>query len=266
VSQAIHSTALIDRSAHLGPNVRVGAYAIVEADTVLGEGCEVQAHAVICRGSTIGARNLIGYGAVIGAEPQDHSFKGAPSRVEIGSGNRIREYVTIHRSARENGATVVGNDNFLMSGVHLAHDTRVGNATIIVNNTLLAGHVQVDDRAFLGGATLVHQHVRIGSLAITRGGTRLTKDVPPYLMAVAINQVSGINRLGLRRAGFSQETRRTVQAAYELIYRANLNISQALAELRVKFHQPEITAFIDFIATSQRGICRERRLRDDDEE
>jgi UDP-N-acetylglucosamine acyltransferase len=266
VSQAIHATALIDRSAHLGSGVRVGAYAIIEADTVVGEGCEVQAHAVLCRGTTIGARNLIGYGAIIGAEPQDHSYQGAPSRVEIGSGNRLREYVTIHRSTKENGATVVGNDNFLMSGVHLAHDTRVGNSTIIVNNTLLAGHVQVDDRAFLGGATLVHQHVRIGSLAITRGGTRLTKDVPPYLMAVAINQVSGINRLGLRRAGFSQETRRTVQAAYELIYRANLNITQALAELRVKFHQPEITAFIDFIAASQRGICRERRLRDDDEE
>ncbi len=262
----IHATALIDRSAHLGPNVRVGPYAIVEADTVLGEGCDVQAHAVICRGTTLGPNNVIGYGAVLGAEPQDHSYKGAPSRVEIGSGNRIREYVTIHRSTKEGGATVVGNDNFLMSGVHLAHDTRVGNATTIVNNTLLAGHVQVDDRAFLGGATLVHQHVRIGSLAITRGGTRLTKDVPPYLMAVAINQVSGINRLGLRRAGFSQETRRTVQAAYELIYRANLNISQALGELRLKFHQPEITAFIDFIAASQRGICRERQRRDDDEE
>jgi UDP-N-acetylglucosamine acyltransferase len=266
VNAAIHPTALVDRSARLGANVRVGAYAIVEGEAVVGEGCEIQAHAIVCQGTTLGPRNFIGYGAVIGAEPQDHSFKGAPSRVEIGSGNRIREYVTIHRSASEGGATVIGNDNFLMSGVHCAHDTRVGNGTIIVNNTLLAGHVQVDDRAFLGGATLVHQHVRIGSLAITRGGTRLTKDVPPYFMAVAINQVSGINRLGLRRAGFSQETRRTIQAAYELIYRANLNISQALEELRAKFHQPEIRVFIDFIAGSQRGICRERARRDDDEE
>ena len=266
MNAAVHPTALIDRSAHLGANVRVGAYAIVEGDVTVGDDCEVQAHAILCRGTTIGARNLVGYGAVIGAEPQDHSFKGAPSRVEIGFGNRIREYVTIHRSAKEGGATVIGNENFLMSGVHCAHDTRVGNNTIIVNNTLLAGHVQVDDRAFLGGATLVHQHVRIGSLAITRGGTRLTKDVPPYFMAVAINQVSGINRLGLRRAGFSQETRRTIQAAYELIYRANLNISQALDELRAKFHQPEIKVFIDFIAASQRGICRERAKRDDDEE
>ena len=153
-----------------------------------------------------------------------------------------------------------------MGGVHLGHDTQVGSGAILANNTLLAGHVQVGDRAFLGGATIVHQHVRIGALAITRGGTRLGKDVPPYLMAVATNQVSGINRLGLRRAGFSQEARRTVQAAYELIYRANLNITQAVTELRAKFHQPEILAFIDFISSSQRGICHERPRGGDEEE
>jgi UDP-N-acetylglucosamine acyltransferase len=254
----IHPTALIDRSAHLGAGVNIGPYAIVEADTVLGDGCEVQAHAVICRGTILGARNLIGYGAVLGADPQDFSYRGAPSRVEIGSGNRIREYVTIHRATKENGATLVGDDNFIMGGVHLAHDTRVGNSVILANNTLLAGHVEVGDRAFLGGATIVHQHVRIGSLVITRGGTRLGKDVPPYLIAVATNQVAGVNRLGLRRAGLSQETRRTIQAAYELIYRTKLNITQALAELRVKFHQPEIVALIDFIADSKRGICLER--------
>jgi UDP-N-acetylglucosamine acyltransferase len=254
----IHPTALIDRTAHLGADVKIGPYAIVEADTVLGDYCEVLAHAVICRGTILGARNQIGYGAVLGAEPQDFSYRGAPSRVEIGSGNRIREYVTIHRATKENGATVVGNDNFLMGGVHLAHDTRIGNRVILANNTLLAGHVEVGDQAFLGGATVVHQHVRIGRLAITRGGTRLGKDVPPYLMAVATNQVSGINRLGLRRAGVSQEARRTIQAAYELIYRTKLNITQALDELRAKFHQPEIVAFIDFIADSKRGICRER--------
>jgi UDP-N-acetylglucosamine acyltransferase len=233
---------------------------------VLGEGCEVLAHAIICRGTILGARNQIGYGAVIGAEPQDFAYQGAPSRVEIGSGNRIREYVTIHRATQENGATVVGNDNFIMGGVHLGHDARVGNLTVLANNTLLAGHVEVGDRAFLGGATIVHQHVRIGTLVITRGGTRLGKDVPPYLMAVATNQVSGLNRLGLRRAGISQDGRRTIQAAYELIYRTRLNITQALEELRVKFHQPEILELIEFIASSKRGICQERNARDGDEE
>jgi UDP-N-acetylglucosamine acyltransferase len=266
VSQAIHPSAVIDRSAHLGADVRIGPYAIVEANAVVGDGCELFAHSVICRNTVLGERNQIGYGAVLGGDPQDFSYKGAPSRVEIGSGNRIREYVTIHRATVENGATQVGDDNFIMGGVHLGHDTRVGHGAILANNTLLAGHVQVGDRAFLGGATIVHQHVRIGALAITRGGTRLGKDVPPYLMAVATNQVSGINRLGLRRAGFSQETRRTIQAAYELIYRANLNITQAVTELRAKFHQPEIMAFIDFIASSQRGICRERARQAEDED
>ena len=265
MSQLIHPTALIDRSAHLGAGVRIGPYAIVEADVVLGDECEVLGHAVICRGSILGARNQIGYGAVIGGEPQDFSYKGAPSHVEIGSGNRIREYVTIHRATKENGATVVGNDNFLMGGVHLGHDVRVGNSVILANNTLLAGHVEIGDRAFLGGATIVHQHVRIGRLVITRGGTRLGKDVPPYLMAVATNQVAGLNRLGLRRAGMSQETRRTIQAAYELIYRTQLNITQALGELRAKFHQPEVIHLIEFIADSKRGICKERHSDDDAE-
>jgi UDP-N-acetylglucosamine acyltransferase len=266
VSQSIHPTAVIDRSAHLGADVRIGPYAIVEAGAVLGDGCELLAHAVICRGTILGARNQVGYGAVLGGDPQDFGYKGAPTRVEIGAGNRIREYVTIHRATVENGATRVGDDNFIMGGVHLGHDVRVGNGAILANNTLLAGHAQVGDRAFLGGATILHQHVRIGALAITRGGTRLGKDVPPYLMAVATNQVSGINRLGLRRAGFSHETRKTIQAAYELIYRANLNITQALTELRAKFHQPEVLAFIEFIASSQRGICKERRRGEEEEE
>lgn len=258
MSTRIHPTAVIDRAANLGAGVKVGPYAIIEGGVVLGDDTEVRAHAVICSGTTIGARNQIGYGTIIGAEPQDYAFKGAPSRVEIGTGNRIREYVTIHRASKEEGATTVGNDNFLMSGVHLGHDARVGNNSILANNTLLSGHVQIEDRVFLGGATLVHQFTRVGTLAITRGGTRIGKDVPPYFMAVDTNEVSGINRVGLRRAGLSHETRRAIQMAYELIYRSNLNVSQALAELHVKFHQPEIGHLIAFIESSRRGICRDR--------
>lgn len=254
----VHPTALVDSSARLGAGVQVGPYAIIEADCVIGEGCEIRAHAIICRGTVMGARNQVGYGAVLGAEPQDYAFKGGPSRVEIGARNTIREYVTIHRASKEGGATRVGDDNFLMGGVHLGHDVEIGHHVILANNTLLSGHVQVGDRAFLGGATLVHQFVRIGSLAITRGGTRLGKDVPPYFMAVATNQVSGINRVGLRRAGVSQETRKTIQAAYEMIYRSELNVSQAMKELRVKFHQPEVAHLLDFIVASKRGICRDR--------
>jgi len=258
MNERIHSTALIDPSAQLGDDVMVGPYALIEARCVIGDGCEIRGHAVICAGTILGAQNQVGYGAVLGAEPQDYAFKGTASRVEIGARNKIREYVTIHRATREGSATRIGDDNFLMGGVHLGHDVQLGSHVILANNTLLSGYVQVEDRAFLGGATIVHQFVRIGRLAITRGGTRLGKDVPPYCMAVDTNQVSGINRIGLRRSGVSYEARRAMQAAYELIYRSNLNVSQALEELRGKFHFPEITHLVEFISASKRGICRER--------
>jgi UDP-N-acetylglucosamine acyltransferase len=267
MNRPIHSTAVIDHSVQLGQEVRVGPFAVIEEGCVIGDRCEIRAHAVICAGTILGADNQIGYGAVLGAEPQDFAFKGSASRVEIGSRNRIREYVTIHRATKEGGATVVGNDNFLMGGVHLGHDTHVGNQAILANNTLLSGYVQVGDRAFLGGATIVHQFVRIGALAITRGGTRLGKDVPPYFMAVATNQVSGINRVGLRRAGISHESRRAIQAAYDMIYRSDLNVTQAMEELRAKFHQvPEIAHLLEFIPGTKRGICRDRNRVGDEEE
>ncbi len=263
----IHPTAIVDPKIDLGVEVKIGPYAIIESGCVIGDYTEVRAHAVICKGTLMGRRNQIGYGAVIGAEPQDFGYKGGPSRVEIGSGNKIREYVTIHRASQEATATSVGNENFIMGGVHIGHDAEVGSKVILANNTLLSGYVKVEDGAFLGGATIVHQHTRIGRLAITRGGTRLGKDVPTYFMATDTNQVSGINRIGLRRAGFSHETRRAIQAAFEMIYRSNLNVSQALEELAKKFHTPEIAHLAEFIRASKRGICRvEHSAKSDDED
>jgi UDP-N-acetylglucosamine acyltransferase len=267
MSTHIHPTALVEAGSDLGVEVRVGPYAIIETGCVIGDYCEVRAHAVIGKGTLMGPRNQIGYGAVIGAEPQDYGYKGGRSWVEIGSGNRIREYVTIHRASKEESATSIGDDNFLMGGVHAGHDVEIGNHAILANNTLLSGYVKVEDGAFLGGATIVHQHTRIGRLAITRGGTRLGKDVPPFFMATDTNLVSGINRIGLRRAGFSQETRRAIQAAFELLYRSDLNVSQALEELRHKFHIPEIAHLTEFIRASKRGICRgDRGSRVEEEE
>jgi UDP-N-acetylglucosamine acyltransferase len=256
MSTQIHPTAVVDSAVDLGGEVRIGPYAIIEAGCVIGDYCEVRAHAVICKGTLMGPRNQIGYGAVIGAEPQDYGYKGGRTWVEIGSGNKIREYVTIHRASTEGTATSIGNDNFLMCGVHVGHDGEIGHRTIMANNSLLGGFVKVEDAAFLGGGTVVHQHARIGQLAITRGGTRVAKDIPPFFMATDINQVSGINRIGLRRAGLSHETRRAIQAAFELIYRSNLNTTQALEELQNKFHLPEIAHLAEFIRSSKRGICR----------
>jgi len=263
----IHPTAIVDAKCDLGVEVKIGPYAIIESGCVIGDYCEIRAHAIVTKGTLMGPRNQIGYGAVIGGEPQDLGFKTARTWVELGSGNKIREYVTIHRATVENTATSVGNDNFIMGGVHLGHDVKVGDRTIMANNSLLAGHVQVEDGVFLGGATIVHQHTRIGRLAITRGGTRLGKDVPPFFMATDTNLVAGINRIGLRRAGLSQELRRAIQAAYDMLYRSDLNVSQALGELEQKFRQPEIAHLIAFIRTSKRGICKsERGVRAEDEE
>jgi UDP-N-acetylglucosamine acyltransferase len=254
----IHPTALIDAGAKLGADASVGPFAVIEAGCEIGEGCEIRAHAVIRGGVVMGPGNQVGVGAVLGGEPQDYAFKGTVSRVEIGARNRIGEYVTIHRATKEGSATRIGDDNFLMGGVHVGHDARIGNHAILANNTLLSGYVEVGDNVFLGGATVVHQFVRIGRMAITRGGTRLGKDVPPYFMAVATNTVSGINRVGLRRAGLSHETRKTIQAAYDLIYHSHLNVGQALDELRGKFHAPEVAVLVEFVAGSKRGICRAR--------
>jgi UDP-N-acetylglucosamine acyltransferase len=256
MSTQIHPSAIIDPGCDLGVEVQVGPYAIIEAGCVIGDYCEIRAHAVICKGTLMGPRNQVGYGTIIGGDPQDYGFKGGRTWVEIGAGNKIREYVTIHRASQEGTATSIGNDNFLMGGVHVGHDGDIGHHAILANNTLLGGYVQVEDGAFLGGATIVHQPARIGRLAITRGGTRVGKDVPPFFMATDTNLVSGINRIGLRRAGFSHETRRAIQAAFEMLYRSNLNVSQALEEVQHKFHQPEITHLVQFIKTSKRGICR----------
>jgi UDP-N-acetylglucosamine acyltransferase len=263
----IHPTAIVDAKTNLGVEVKIGPYAIVEAGCVIGDYSEIRAHAVIGKGTLMGPRNQIGYGAVIGGDPQDIGFKNARTWVELGSGNKIREYATIHRATVENTATSLGNDNFIMGGVHLGHDVKVGNRTIMANNALLAGFVQVEDGVFLGGATVVHQHTRIGRLAITRGGTRLGKDVPPFFMATDTNVVAGINRIGLRRAGYAHDLRRAIQAAFDMLYRSDLNVSQALGEIEQKFRQPEIAHLIAFVRSTKRGICKgERAGRVEDED
>jgi len=258
----IHPTASIAPSAQLGNNVRVGPGAQIDDGCVVGDDCEIRAHAVITGQAVLGKGNQIGYGAIIGAEPQDTSFKNEPSRVVVGDGNIIREYVTIHRGSKGGTETRLGDGNFLMVGCHVAHNCRIGNRVIIVNNVLLGGYVEVEDRAFLGGGAVVHQFVRIGELAIIRGRSALGKDLPPYFMACEVNEVSGLNRIGMRRAGFGEEVRRDLTRAYKLLYRSGLNISQALDTIEKELYAPargeEIGKLLAFIRGSKRGICRIR--------
>ena len=176
----IHPTALVSAGAQLADDVEIGAHTIIGEHVKIGAGCTVQANAILEGRTTLGERNFVGYGAIIGAPPQDFAYRESViSEVQIGEGNTFREYVTIHRGTKEGSATIVGNDCYLMAGSHLGHNVRLGDKVIIANNCLLAGYVEVDRGAVLGGGTVFHQFLRIGPLAMVRGGTRFGKDIPP---------------------------------------------------------------------------------------
>jgi UDP-N-acetylglucosamine acyltransferase len=253
----IHPAAIVDSAAQLAPDVEVGPGAIIGAGAMIGEGCRIQAHAVITGHVRMGARNTIGYGAIIGSDPQDFSFKPeTKSFVEIGDDNVIREYATIHRATKEGGATRVGNNNFLMTGVHMGHDSSVANRVVIANNCLLAGHVEVQNGAVLGGGSVFHQFLRVGKLCMVRGGERFNKDVPPFVSAYGTSLVSGINAIGLKRAGISAESRSEIKRAFKLVYRSGFNISQAIEESKKNSWGTEAQFFLDFIASAKRrGVC-----------
>jgi UDP-N-acetylglucosamine acyltransferase len=253
----LHPTAVIHPDAQLGVNVIVGPYAVIEGAARIGDRCEIQAHAVIGAHVEMGSDNVIGYGAILGGDPQDFAFQPKiRSGVQIGNGNKIREYATIHRGTHEGTFTVVGDACFLMAGAHLAHNVVLGSHVIVANNTLLGGHVQVGDRVFIGGGCVFHQFVRVGRLAICQGLSAFSKDIPPFTTAAERNGIAGLNVVGLRRAGFSAEQRAAIKEAFALLYRRRLNTAQALAAVRELALGAEAREFFDFVAAAKkRGIC-----------
>jgi UDP-N-acetylglucosamine acyltransferase len=257
----IHPTAMVSTRARLADDVEIGAHAIIGENVALGAGCIVQAHAVLEGRTTFGAGNFVGYGAIIGATPQDFAYRDSVvSEVRIGDANTLREYVTIHRGTKEGSATVVGNDCYLMVGTHLGHNVNLGDKVVIANNCLLAGYVEVGSGAVLGGGTVFHQFLRIGPLAMVRGGTRFGKDIPPYVSADGENLLSGVNAIGLRRAGFPPEVRQEIKRAFKLVYWSGINISQAIERAKESSWSAEAQAFFDFIAFSKRGVCGANRV------
>jgi UDP-N-acetylglucosamine acyltransferase len=257
----IHPTAVVSPRAELADDVEIGAYAIVGEDVTLGAGNVVQAHAVIEGRTTLGSGNFVGYGAIIGATPQDFAFReSVASEIRIGDGNTFREYVTIHRGTKEGSATVVANGCYLMVGTHLGHNVKLGDHVVIANNCLLAGYVEIGSGAVLGGGTVFHQFLRIGPLAMVRGGTRFGKDIPPFVSADGENLLSGINAIGLRRAGVAPAVRLEIKRAFKLIYWSGVNISQALERAKESTWSPEAQLFLDFIAASKRGVCGANRV------
>jgi len=253
----IHPTAVIHPQARLGERVSVGPFAVIEDDVVVGDGSVIQAHAVICRGVVMGKNNTIGHGAILGGEPQDFAFKPeVRSRVVIGNRNRIRECVTIHRGTTEGSETVIGDDCFLMGGVHLAHNVRLGDGVVIANNALFGGYVQVGDRVFIGGGCVFHQHIRVGRLAICSGGSAFSKDIPPCVIAAERNGVAGLNVVGLRRAGISAADRAEIKRAFDLLYRSGHNASQAIAAAKREVWSAIGCEFWDFVAAAKKkGLC-----------
>lgn len=249
----IHPTAIIHPDAQLGADVTVGPYAVIEGAARIGARCTIQAHAIIGAHVTMGEDNLVGYGAIVGGDPQDLAFRPeVQSEVRIGKGNKIREYVTIHRGTAPGSATVMGDHCFLMAGAHLAHNVTMGDHVILANNVLLAGHVEVGDRVFAGGGCVFHQHIRIGKLVVCQGLSKFSKDIPPYVMAANLNTATSLNVIGLRRAGLNPAQRAEIKEAFNLLYRSGLNVSQALAAARDRVWSDEGRAFWDFATAARK--------------
>ena len=265
----IHATALIDPRAEIHPEADIGPYVVIEGPARVGRGTRVLAHAVLTGESEIGDNNEIHMGAVIGHTPQDLAYKGGQSFVKIGHRNVIREHSQIHRGTTEGSATVIGNDNYLMHHSHVAHNCQLGNQTIIAGGALLAGYVQVEDQAFISGNCVVHQFVRIGTLAILRGLSRTSRDVPPFCIMDGTHTVRGLNVVGLRRAGFSHERIYALKQAFTRLFRQKVNIRRAVEELRLEPCSPDVLYLLNFIEQSTRGVCfgpRNERLNDRGEE
>jgi len=255
----IHPTALIDRKASLDSSVSVGAYSIVGADVEIGAGSWIGPHVVLDGHTRIGADNRIHPFSSIGGPPQDKKYAGEPTRLEIGDRNVVREYCTFNLgTVQDAGVTRLGDDNWIMAYVHLAHDCRVGNNTIFANNAQIAGHVEVGDFAVLGAFTAVHQFVSIGAHSLTAMGTILLRDLPPYVTASGNTAAPhGINAEGLKRRGFEPKTLSALRAAYKTLYRSALPLEEARVELREQARAvPELMVLVDFLDRSRRGIIR----------
>ena len=258
----IHPTAIVNSEAELGRDVVIGPFCIVEAGVVIGDGCKLEARAIVKGRTTLGKNNEIGEGAVLGARAQHIHIHEPGGTLVIGDNNRFRENVTLHRGWANDGSTVLGDNNLLMVGAHVGHDCRVGNHCILVNHTLLGGHVQLDDRAYMGGGSAVHQFCRVGKLVMVGGLSKITQDVPPYVMAegVAASQVIGLNKVGLKRNGYTPGDILQLKEAYRVIYRQGLRWSEVLEILKNQFSAGPAAAFHEFLKTGKRGFIQERRI------
>lgn len=254
-SDLIHSTAVISAEADLAPDVQVGPFAIIEGPVSIGPGCVIEGHACLTGPMEIGRDTFIGHGAVLGKAPQHRSESGDSARVVIGEENVIREYVTIHRGTSTRGETRIGHRNYLMIGAHIGHDAIVGNGCTIVNGALIGGHAELQDGCILSAHAAVQQRVRIGRLAMIGGLGSTTKDIPPFVLLQGYNAVSGLNLVGLRRAGFTVPAINALRDAYRILYKEGRTLTTAMDRIEADLGEvPEVAEFLAFIRESALGI------------
>ncbi|RKY48486.1 MAG: acyl-[acyl-carrier-protein]--UDP-N-acetylglucosamine O-acyltransferase [Candidatus Neomarinimicrobiota bacterium] len=252
----IHQTAIVSPKAELGNHVRIGAYAIIDEDVIIGDETHIAEHAIIRPGARIGKHCQIYPGAIVSEISQDLKYKGEKTETIIGDRTIIREYATIHKGTADRMKTVVGDDCMIMAYVHVAHDCKIGNNCIFSNATQLAGHVTVEDFVIIGGMTGIHQFVQIGAHAFVGGYMRISKDVPPYILAAGMPaRYAGLNHVGLTRRGFSPDVLKKLKEFYKILYRSDYNISDALKYIETSVELiPETQHAIDFIKVSNRGL------------
>jgi UDP-N-acetylglucosamine acyltransferase len=259
MSSAIHPTAIIDPRAELGPDVSVGAYTLIGPDVVVGARCIIGPHVVMKGPTRIGEDNQIFQFAAIGDAPQDKKYKGEPTRLELGDRNIVREYVTLNRgTTKDQCVTRIGDDNLFMAYAHVAHDCVVGNQCVLANHATLGGHVQLGDWVIMAGLSAVHQFCKVGAHAFIANYTAVTRDVPPYVMAVGQPAAAhSINSEGLKRRGYTAEQIRNLRNAFRTLYRSGLKLTDAAERLKaLAGEQPELQPIVDFLATSTRSIVR----------
>jgi UDP-N-acetylglucosamine acyltransferase len=258
ISAQIAPTARVHPDAVVGPQAVIGEFCVIEQDVVIGAQTVLEPYVYIKRWTTLGERNEISAGTVLGTDPLDKNFKGDRSYLKIGNGNKIREHYTISRGTAAESETVIGDENYIMTSGHIAHNCRIGNRIVIASCALLAGYVEVEDQAFISGNVAVQQFLRVGRLAMVGGGTRVNLDVPPYFLYAGLYVTpTGLNRVGLRRAGFANDEVAALKAAYRVLYRSGLKLEDALEAIENGVATEHTRHLAGFIRASKRGVARE---------
>ena len=254
----IAPTARVSERAVIGPGVQIGDFCIVEEDVTIGPRTRLEPYVMVKRWTSLGAGNEISSGTILGTDPLDKGFTGERSYLKIGDGNKIREHYTVSRGTEPESATEIGDENYIMTSGHIAHNSKIGDQTVIASCALVAGYVEIEDQAFISGGVVIQQYSRIGRLAMIGGNTRVNRDVAPYFLYTDFNVAPrGINLVGLKRAGFSEAEIGALKTAYRILYRSGLKLEEALRRIEAEVPTEHTRHLVAFVRASERGISRE---------